>query len=189
MTLVELMVAFGLLSLLMGMMFFIYRQGAAAWKKTEAQTQLLQQIQVFTTRLNREAERSSAVSAALDPGPLTGTALSLPSCWDHSTNRYDYSALSRAPVWHQHLIFYFNSATQEVFLREEPVLPPRSGPLPLAGLAAFRSGGKVMARGVSLCNFTLQNGLLEVEFELRMKRYGSEQPEVVRLPTRVYFRN
>jgi len=188
-SLLELMVALGLLSLMMVMMFFIYRQGASAWKKTEAQTQLLQNLQVFTNRLSRETERSIYASAAADPGPSTGTAVSMLSCWSDMNSRYDYSGLTRGPIWQKYLVFYYNNATQEVLLREIPLTPPGSTAVPLAGMAAFRTGGRALARNVTQCNFTLQDRLLEVQLELKLKRYGSPSLEVLQFPCRVFFRN
>ncbi len=188
-TLIEAMVAYMLLAILFLMMFFIYRTGASAWKKAEAQTQLLQEAQVVTGRLSREIERSVYASAGLDPGPGTGTAVAFLSCWNDATGEYDYDPGSRSPLWHKYLICYYNAATQEVFWTETPLVPPSSTPAPLAALATFRNGGKLLARNVTRCDFTLSEDMLELQLELSRKRYGSETLEVVQLPLRVFFRN
>lgn len=183
------MVAFLLLSLLMVMMFFIYRTGASAWKKSEAQMRLLQDAQVFTTRLSREAERGAHASVSLDPGPTAGTALSFLTCWNATTQQYEYDASARSPVWQKHLLLYYDSAAKEVLLREIPLAPVSTTAVPLAPLSGFRSGGRTLARNITNCSFSVQDRLLELQLTLELKRYGSPKLEQVQLPTRVFLRN
>jgi type II secretory pathway pseudopilin PulG len=185
----ELMVGFGLLSLLTVLMFFVYKFGASAWKKSEAQTRLLQDAQVFTTLLSREAERTSHASVSLDPGPLTGTAVAFVSCWNTSTNRFEYDPAARGPVWQQHLLFYYDDVNQEVKVREIPLVPVSSTPIPLASIGSFRSAGRALARNVSGCTFSLQDRLLNLRLTLDVRRYGSPETEKLEVPTRVFFRN
>ena len=53
-TLLETMVGAAILSGLTLALFFIYRMGASAWKKGEAQTEMLQDLQGSIARLTRE---------------------------------------------------------------------------------------------------------------------------------------
>ncbi|MEW6279273.1 MAG: hypothetical protein AB1758_11660 [Candidatus Eremiobacterota bacterium] len=187
-TLIETLIGLSLLCLLMLMMFFIYRVGASAWKKSEAQTQLLQEGQVVTGRLSREVERSVYDSASLDPGPNNGTAVAFLTCWNETANRYEYDAASRSPIWQRYEICYYDSATQEVRWTQAPFVPSTT-PAPLGGLAGFRNGGRVLARNVTRCDFVLTDHVLELQLELQRKRYGSDDLEKVELPCRSVFRN
>lgn len=188
-TLVELMVGFMLLTLLFGMLYFVYRTGAGAWKKSETQVELLQEAQVVTSRLSREVERSVYDSAEVDPGPNIGTAVAFLSCWNDATDQYDYDATSRSPIWHKYLICYYDAANQKVYWNETPLGSPTTAAAPLPALATYRSGGKLLASHVTRCDFTLSEEVLELQLELERKHYGSEKLEQIQLPTRVFFRN
>jgi hypothetical protein len=188
-TLVEMLVGFVLLTLLMAGMFFIYQIGANAWKKGETQGNLVQTAQVFLARLGREVERSDAHGATLDPGPATGTAVAILSCYDPVNQRDDFDPNVRSPIWHSYQIFYYDSATRQVLLREVPLPAPTTVASPLAGLAALRTGGRTLARDVDRCDFTLSPNLLDVRLEMNQKRYGSQAPEHFELPGRMAFRN
>lgn len=51
------------------------------------------------------------------------------------------------------------------------------------------TGGRVLARDVETCDFTLSQQLLELNLVLEKKRYGHEAPERVEIPVVMYFRN
>lgn len=188
-TLPEAFVSFFLLSLLFMMMFFIYRQGASAWKKSETQGELLQEAQAVTRKLTRDAERSSFASLTLDPA-APATAVAFASCWSPATMSHEYDPFGRSPVWQRFEIFYYDALAREVRWKEAP-LPgaPTTTVGPLAGLAGLRSDGRVLARNVIRCDFTRGDHTLDFELELERKRYGSGRVERVELPARVYFRN
>lgn len=188
-TLVEVLVGFLLLTLLLTGMFFVYQIGANAWKKGESQSNLVQSAQVFLARLGREVERSDAHGATLDPGPSTGTAVAILSCYDPVTQRDDFDPSLRSPIWHSYQVFYYDSARRQVLVREVPLPTPTTVASPLAGLAALRTEGRTLATDVDRCEFTLSPNLLEVQLELNQKRYGSRTPEHLELPGRMAFRN
>ncbi|MCE7875508.1 hypothetical protein DYH09_34790 [bacterium CPR1] len=48
-------------------------------------------------------------------------------------------------------------------------------PIPLVGLAGFRTGGRLLAKNVTRCNFSLSEDMLSLDLELQRKRYGSEK--------------
>lgn len=173
-----------ILSMMMAMMFLIYRQGANAWKKSEAQTDLVHSARGVSARLEREIERSIYDSASLD----AGTAVAFLSSYDDATQRYDYDAVNRTPVWHKYLICYYDAAAREVRWKEVPIAPT-TAPTPLAGLAGQRNGGVLLAKDVTRCDFVLSDRLLQLNLELQRKRYGSEAPESIRLPCSMFFRN
>ncbi|MCA9792811.1 MAG: hypothetical protein KC910_13485 [Candidatus Eremiobacteraeota bacterium] len=188
-TLIEIMVSMGLLVLLLGVMFLIYRTGANAWKKSEAQVQLVQDAQVVTARLSREVERSIYASACLDPGPNNGTAVSFLSCWNEATASYDYDPASRSPVWQKDVICYYDGPSREVRWTEVPLTPATPTASPLVGLAGLRAGGRVLARDVTACDFVLSPRVLEMRLQMERQRYGSGAPERVEIPCRMFFRN
>lgn len=188
-TLLELVLGMGLLVLLMTAMFFLYQMGASAWKKGETQTELLQQAQMVTGRLEREVERSVYAATVLDPGPSSGTAVSLLSCWDEAAQRYDYDPATRSPVWHRYQICYFDAGAGVVYWKDVPLAPPSTTPLPMVGLAGQRTDGRVLARNVVTCDFRLSEQVLELQLALEKKRYGSQGPERIEVPATAMFRN
>lgn len=173
-----------ILAMMMTMMFVIYQQGAHAWKKSEAQTDLVHSARGVSARLEREVERSAFDSAALD----AQTAVAFLSSYDDATQRYDYDPLNRCPVWHKYLICYYDAARREVRWKELPIAATTI-PTPLATLAAERTGGVVLATDVTRCEFTLSDRFLQLTLELQRKRYGSQAPETIQLPCSMYFRN
>lgn len=188
-TLLETLVSLGLLSLLMMLMFAVYRMGANAWMKGDAQVSLIQDLRVVTDRLAREVERSAYESATLDPGPNNGTALAFMSSWDEATQRYDYDPAVGSPVWHRYLVCYYDAPAREVRWVEVDLATPTTTAAPLPGLAGYRSGGRVLASQVDRCDFILTESLLETRLETSRKRYGSDIPEKLQLDGAAFFRN
>ncbi|GMU51595.1 MAG: hypothetical protein AMXMBFR33_07410 [Candidatus Xenobia bacterium] len=147
-TLLETLVSLGLLSLLMVLMFAVYRTGANAWMKGDAQVSLIQDLRVVTERLAREVERSAYESATLDPGPNAGTALAFLSSWDEVAQRYDYDPAVGSPGWHKYFVCYYDAPAREVRWLEVALPTPTTTAAPLPGLASYRAGGRVLASQV-----------------------------------------
>lgn len=193
-TLLELVLGMAILTIILVMLFAVYQLGANAWKKAEVRTELAQQAQQVAGHLTREVERSIYDGASLDsvPNATTGvndTTLSLLSCWNDATSRFEYDAVARGPLWQKYTIIYFDSVQGKVFATQTPLAPPAATPVPLANPATFRSGGRLLASDVVRCDFALAQDRLEMTLELARRRYGSQTPETVALPVRAIFRN
>ncbi|MCA9796856.1 MAG: hypothetical protein KC910_33835 [Candidatus Eremiobacteraeota bacterium] len=186
-TLLELVLGLGLLILLMVTMFAIFRMGASAWKKGEAHADLMHALQVTLAHCTRSVEQSVYDGLALDP-PGAPTGLSLISSWDQANSEFDFDGTAGAPVWHRHVIIYYDAAQQEV-LQRELAIPPTTTAAPLATLSLERTGGRVLAREITAFNCTLVGRELTFNVEATKKRYGSYQPEVLRLSSSIGFRN
>lgn len=156
MTLIDLMVAMGLVMLLMSAMFAIFFLGGKAWRKTDDRYELLRNTQAVVTRIAREAERSSAFSVSI----LPGRAVSFLSPIDAAGN---FATDSLGDVrWERYLIFYHDAAAQEVRMVDLPLLPTsfeHGTPQPierfvsLTGaqpLANYLVGGRVLGRRITL---------------------------------------
>lgn len=72
----------------------------------------------------------------------------------------------------------------------EVALPtPTTTAAPLAGLAGYRAGGRVLVSQVDRCDFLLTDSLLQTRLETSRKRYGSPTPEKLELEGVTFFRN
>lgn len=194
-SLVEVAVSLCLLSLLMGLMFHIYRLGSMSWRKTEGQTELLHNCQVVTSRLAREVERSVYASASAGPG-----AVAFLSAVNVTTGEVSLNPTTMLARWQQYLVFYFDAPSRQVFLRNVALLPsdpegdtPRpieqyatGGPQPLAN---WLNQGKVLARDIYRCDFLLNDGTLTVSLEGEKPPVGNAPPEKLSLRTTTLFRN
>ena len=188
-SLIETLIALSMLSLLMVVMFSIFRMGAAAWKSGEADAELAQSAQVITDRLTKEAARSALASIALDPSTAPSTAISFLSPVDPVTNLPDYDGSVGSPVWHSQSVCYYDAATKEVRWRSIPLTSPTTTASPLATLASDRTGGSLLSQEVVECEFVLLDRVVEVYLTLERKRYGKETPDWLELRSSVCFRN
>ena len=188
-TLLEALVSVSVLGLLMSMMFAIYRIGAVAWKSGESDVQLAQSAQLVTDRIGREAARSANTSVALDPPASPSTAVSFLSPIDPGTGRPDYDASQRSAIWHSHSVFYHDVTSSEVRQRSIDLATPTAATTPLANLSLERTGGTLLAREVSSCEFFFADRTLEIRLVLERKRYGNEAPDRVELNSSVVLNN
>lgn len=193
-TLLETMIGAAILSGLTLALFFIYRMGASAWKKGEAQTEMLQDLQGSIAKLTREAERSTLVSLTIEPG-----AIAFLSPLD-AAGQVVYDPASQRPIWQRYVVMYYEPASQKVYWRVIPLAPgaPEMGlaePIQdydaggLQPLASYRAGGTVIATHISRCEFSVTDGLVQILLESTRDRYGSDRPERFLLESAVAFRN
>lgn len=180
------MIAMGLLGLLIAGLFGIFRIGSSAWHKGSTESELVQQLDLIHHRLAQEVKYSLYSAISLDP-PVAATAISMPSC--KVANMPDYDATLRSPRWHKYVIIYHDPGLQQVRLVEKNLTPPSTTVLPLAGLAAERSGGRRLASFITRCEFRCEAGLLEVFLEAQKSRYGKQTNEILTLPSSYSFRN
>lgn len=205
-TVIELLVAAGVLSLLGLLTVALFRTGASGWKKLEAQSGLLADYEVLSSKLTREVQRSVAGSVSIGAYP-DGTTLSFLSAVDDTGTfvidtsddpgfSHDYK-----PVWQKYLIFNYDSNKREVTLNEVLLnagSPQAKAPAPIetydAGtgpkpLSSYRSGGRLLMKDVDACTFSLNNNILTLEVQGSRKRYGRIDPEKLQMKASANFRN
>ena len=178
-----------MLSLLMIVMFGIFRMGAAAWKSGEADAELAQSAQIVTDRLTKEAARSTLASIALDPPTPPSTALSFLSPVDPATSLPDYDGTVGSPVWHSQSVCYYDASKKEIRWKSIPLATPTTSVTPLVALASQRTGGTLLAEEVVECEFVVLDRIVEIYMTLERKRYGKETPDWLELRSSVCFRN
>lgn len=198
-TLLETMVAAMVLMGLTLTLFFIYQMGASAWKKGEAQTQILQDFQASTARLVREVERSTYSSLSVAPAGGPYTACSFLSPIDDN-GLFCFDPIGQKPIWQKYVVMWYDAPAQTLFWREIPLAPgsPEAGsPEPIdtydaggnAPLTSYCANGQTVAVHVSQCEFLASPRLLTLRLEGTRKRYGSPEPEKFSLETAACFRN
>ena len=188
-TLAETIISLFLLNLLMAFMFFVYRLGATALQSGEADTQLTQSAQLVTTRMSREASRSSFESLALDPpsGPATAVSFLSPVGANSGSPSYDPNTLF--PIWHSHFVCYHVEGAQELRWKMIPVSSPSINIERLTNLELQRSQGALLSEEITSCEFTVVDKTLEVNLLAARQRLGKNEPDTIQLRSTVFFRN
>lgn len=122
-TLIEVLVSFSLLGLLFTFVFAVYRVGAAAWLKGDANAELLGRVQALSSKIGREAERSSSSSLSIalsdiDPN-LKGCAFM--SAVD-ANGVFQYDPGTTAPRWGFADVYYFDISGQRVYAARQALV-------------------------------------------------------------------
>ncbi|MCA9778868.1 MAG: prepilin-type N-terminal cleavage/methylation domain-containing protein, partial [Candidatus Eremiobacteraeota bacterium] len=99
-SLVETMVAAGMLSLLLTMTFAVFRSGAQIWLTSDTEAELLGRIHALAGKIGRRAERSlpsslSIVDSDVDPNLHACAFLSASDAQD----RLQFDPYTGQPVW------------------------------------------------------------------------------------------
>jgi hypothetical protein len=195
-TLIEVMVGCVILGLLMTLLFQCFRSGAGAWKKVEAQAELIGDLQVTASLLDREFERTSPASVTLD---ATGTGMAFLSPLD-DTGQYTCDVNGRLE-WKAYCVCWYDAAGKTLMWRKFPLVagaPERltAGPIQdyddgsgKKALAAYYVNGRVVARHVDACTFARAGLGLQFNWLVQRKRYGSERLESVRMVSQITPRN
>ena len=181
-TLLEVMLAAGLLSLLLLMHLAIFQSGMSGWQKVEAQGSLLQQLQVSGARWVQSCTQASGSCVDLD----TEAMALLSPITDSQAATTDSG--SGQIVWRATRLFYRDTATQEFRQRTLKWNPPSQDPLTIEevdfgsgihSISFYRNGGHVLGRNVQTAQFTRQGSCWQLLLRAVQKRYGREQLERV----------
>lgn len=196
-TLMEVMVASGIMLMVISMVFVVYVTGARAWRRGEGQADLLQDLEVIQTQLQREVASSVSLSLSADaPGKsLSFLSARLPGG--------GFQVVDGHVEWQSYLVYYLDPPTRELRRREIPLVagaPQRQTPGPIDAyddgsgarpLSSYCVGGDVIGRDVSDLTFAVMNGgrLLKVTVEATRKRPDNPGLERIALPTTMEFKN
>ncbi len=182
-----------MLGLLVTVIFAIYRMGASALMKADAESELLQGLQNATRRFARDAEQTVYDSVTVAPD---GQAVSFLSAVYGTGYAVDGNG---RPQWQRFVVYYYEPPSGR-FLRREVELV---APLPVAEtievtgltLSDYTNSGALLARHVHDCEFRVDlqpptgTPILSLALGARKARYGREDEELVRLGTAVRMRN
>jgi prepilin-type N-terminal cleavage/methylation domain-containing protein len=194
-SLIEVVVAMGILTLLLAIAFNAFVTGANAWQKGDAQTELLQNCQLTTTRLSHEAERTIYGSVTV---AANGQAVSMASAVYASTGQFAVDPASSNLQWQNYLIFYYDASLYAVCEQTVPISPPTFTPVPIeqynAGngpqpLSSYLNNGTPIAHDVTQFNVHQAQTLLTVNVTAQKGRYGSQAPETVSTYAVAHMRN
>lgn len=198
MTLVEILVAAAILSLLLLAILGIYVMGSKVFYRTDVQSELVSALQVTSARLGRDLRQSVYASLSITPD---GRALSclLPAD-PEGTVEFDQEG---EVEWQSYAIWYHDAATDRVFRRQLPLLPGarqrrEPGPLekynPGGGARPLRDyllEGQLVARSISGFRASVPAGTRRLQLSLvaLKQAYGKDEPERMMLRTSVRPRN
>lgn len=198
-TLVEVLLALTIFSILLSAIFFIFRFGLSAWHKTTTKNELLQQSQILNVRLSRELQRSSLSS--LSSNPVAGVVAFLSPL--DSDGRFVLDTQGR-PDWQEYVVYYLNKTEHVVYRRQVPLVAgaaERRVPTPIEdynpgsgalALSAYANGGRPVARFVDEFEptiFPAPISQLSWRLVLERQRYGSERPERLSTTVASFLRN
>lgn len=200
----EILIGMFLLLLMLSVLVMVFQTGANAWAKADAETELLQTLQVLMARLERDAERSSMNSVTVIPDTAvsflspkeTDDALAL----DPTLPPIALNTATRRPRWRAYIIYYYDSSLKAVLRREVPLLagsPEETTPGPIESydtnqpLSTYLTDGAYAGWQITRFEPTVPVGtdLLEVTAEASRERYGRQDPETSQLSTTIYLRN
>lgn len=107
-TILEVILATAIFSLLMGLVFYIFSVSAGSWLKVRQTVEIKESSQIILTRLEKEI-RGTTVHSILTKNrliPGCRDAISFLSAFDSSTGLTDYNAISGMMKWKKFVIFY-----------------------------------------------------------------------------------
>lgn len=175
----------------------VFRVGAGGWKKLEAQSTMLADYEVLTSKLAREVQRSvySSASKAFDPN---GESLAFLSAVD-DTGTFLLDNTTFAPKWQKYMIFYHDLAARRIYHTHLDLDPSSTivdnpdvitnYPEGTGNLNNYRTGGRLLMTDMDVCTFDLADSMLTVKVEGSRKRYGDEKPETLKMEFSLAFRN
>lgn len=176
MGLLETIMAMALLSLLFLATGLVLRQTFTVLHKVESEASLTQQFQVVASRMSQD------IMASCEQGiSLQSNAIAILSP-ERSGQPPDFSGLQAYLLWQMHKIYFLESATGELRLRQELLATPSSIAVALTPIPT--SDGQVLARGVTQVTFQRQGPHLRVRLQGQQRRYGGQESVVHELGAR-----
>lgn len=173
MSVVDLVVAMGLLLMLLSVLFAIFFLGSKAWRKTDDRFELLRNTQTVIAQIAREAERGTVFSVTILPGRAV-------SFLSPINNQGNFVTDTLGDVrWERYLIFYHDPASQEVRLVEVPLLPAsfeRGTPQPIERfvsatgmhpLSYYLTGGRVLGKRITRFEPELPDNTKHLKLSIR----------------------
>ena len=151
----DLMVAMGLLLMLLSLLFATFFMAGNAWRKTDDRFELLRNTQTVINQIAREAERGTVFSVTILPGRAVSFLSPINPNGDFVTDN------SGDVRWERYLAFYYDSASKEVRLVEVPLLPAsfeRGTPQPIERFESltgrhpldfYLTGGRVLGKHIT----------------------------------------
>lgn len=190
-SLLEILVAGAMLSLLMTVLFAVFFQGTRAWRLADARTELHRNATKLIARFSREAQQSQYASLSLE-----SHGLGFISAQD--TGGVFQLGPDGRPSWQAYLLYYKDP--DSVIKRRRVALPiPGSLPVPIeqfdfgAGprpLSFYLDAGEPVARGVKVFDpKSPRHGLIQLSLELESDVQGRSGKTQWSVDTSVWMRN
>lgn len=194
--LLEMMIAVIIFSLLLGVLAFSYRQGALAWKRAEAKSVVLSNLQLAMNEVCRHLERSIAGGVT-----MSGESVAILSALDdHGQLVYDSARESQE--WQRFYLIYRDPVAEQLRRRNVPLATPSSdvtafgeafGYPVASALANPDTSERPMSLNVNITSFRVSpegafGGLLRVHLTAE-KLYSSSERQSLELETLVRIRN
>lgn len=192
MTLLEMLISLSLLAIIMTAVMAIYIVGVGAWRKGGVRAELLQDLQVASSRIVKDLERTSYASLSIGP---TRDTISVLTMFDE-TGQFALDANGK-PIWDRWVVYFRvgdELRRQEVAWGATPDVRATPVPIELLSppqtLANYASGGRVIARDIYNFEVSVVPDTTSISVKLRLRRdVPRSGPQLVHLETVVGTRN
>ena len=174
-TLIELMVASGLLAVLTAVLFLAWNTGAQSWLTASRKTDRLSRLQLALRQLEKGLESSSSQGLAYQNGP---TIVAFPVAYPLKTSPatgFVYLPGSSSPQWQKYLVYYFDAPGRSLRAREVAISSTNLAAKTTTPLPAFDDGSGAKP----LTNYATSGVVAAEEIDAVSVVAGSQSLEVV----------
>jgi hypothetical protein len=189
------MIGMTLLGMLLTAIFWLYSSGAAAWGKADDKIEVLRELQLATTRMERQIEQSIYSTLTIQAAP---PAVSFASADDDSGA---FATQVDQALWQRYRIIYYDATKKTLEGFAKPFLPTSaakpieawdfgSGINPLGFyVASPTTDNRFTIRDVVNCRFVGEDRLLVTELEAHSDQHGRTGGGTFKIRSAAYFRN
>lgn len=190
-SLAEVVVAASVLMILVGLQLMLVQGASSAFHKTNTQADLLQDIQVTMSRLNRDIQGSTLAGFSRNAGGLGVISVHL----EQQTLQLNSSG---QPFWKQYLLYFLDGTSRELRWRAMPLISPSDSPVAIDAydfgsgihpMSHYQTIGKRLASSVDEFSVASVGGEITVYLKASRERYGSSRPESIEMRQTVFMRN
>lgn len=193
MTLAEVVVTSGLMSILLLAMGAVYKIGIVGLSKTTAHADMLSQAQIAAAKLSREVASSSFDSLTLSPDHSAASFL----IRIDEKGEFGFDPINGRPLWQSYVVYYVEGDELKRRVLPLPEAAPLADATPIEEYAPWGkkpisewcSNGSTVARSLRTCLFENFSGRLQLTLVAEKQRLGKKDPETVELSFITRFRN
>lgn len=213
-TLLEMVMACLLLSLIMGVLCIVFKTGVTSWNKARNSIEVEESVQVAMVRIVNELRQSSSSCITIDSYMYSNDTISFLSSYDNK-GKSNLDIYNTAPLWIKYVIYYlardpendssdppfraFKILRKEIYVADEaygttPITEVLCKCVPSLYLTAqphpdmtppFGQDGRIVSRNIESLEFNLNN--LIIDIKIRGQKRGERVPFI--LESSVYMRN
>lgn len=186
-TLVEMLIAVGLLGIMMGAIIYLYLTGARAVSQGDVRSDLLRGLQITSQALTREVETSCYGGLSIAPSGLAVLAAGPPEGGSPTL------ASNGTVQWRKYVVFWLDAGAKTVRRREVPI-PPTGDEKTIElwsgqPFATFAQQGSVVAHDMVGFSASVAPGTQLLRTSLKAERIFRNEPKSLTLEVAIKLKN